>query len=135
MVNEDGKGRVVRGVVTATTDKYGGGVKIDGKWYDNKSGQPLPEKDAEITAIVIEDEIIHWKHANGSREAPPTDNPCNGQVPGDILEAAEILERCYEAIKGKPEYADASDESKRKAASVIFKEIMEGRRFKGMLKE
>lgn len=131
---------MIRGVVEALTKKYGGGFKVSGEFYNNRSGQGQPEQYREITATVADEkDIIHWeygikenldwqKHLERRKKSAPT-APQNekGEDEGDEIDAWRAL---YKEVDKIPELKDASEEEKRIVTSIIYKEKQENRRFK-----
>ncbi len=112
--------RVVRGVVEATTEKYGGGIKIDGTFYDIAEGVELPEKGIEIVAQVKGKKVISWKRVDDKSELDDSEIPRNVKAASDLfLAILKYLE--YKA-------PDISTRDRMVIASIIFKEIMETKR-------
>ena len=113
---------VVEGVVEATTEKYGGGVKIGGKFYDLSEGVKLPEKGAEIVAEIEGKNIVSWKEKKKEdRERKP-----QTQIPQHIKEATDTFLMILKYLE--KEMPDEDKKDRMIIASVVYKEVMEDRR-------
>jgi len=127
---------VVEGVVEATTKKYGGGVKIGGKFYDISEGVELPEKGAEIVAEVEGKNIVSWKEKKPKQKHEEQKPEQRGRekkiqtlpVPKHIKEATDTFLTILEYLEEKMPDGDRRD--RMIIASVVYKEVMEDRRKK-----
>jgi len=126
---------VVVGAVEATTQKYGGGVKINGVFYDLEQGIELPEKGRKIEAVVKGRKIIRWKYIDevdteDSRKIDDSEGSLRfGEIPKlprYVQTAADIFLGILKYVDGKIEGMSTKD--KVVVASVIFKEVMEFKR-------
>ncbi len=60
--------KTIQAVVEAVTEKYGGGVKLDGVFYNLAGGLELPEKGGEIVAVIQGKNVVKWWEVVGEGE-------------------------------------------------------------------
>jgi len=130
--------QILKGVVEATTQKFGGGVKIDGTFYDLAEGLEFPEKGQEIVVKLHGKKIVAWKALKALDEPDEAGGEAGGrsphsqiardgiQVPEEVMRAAELFAASIKAVEDTMPGLDRRDTVI--VASVIFKELMENGR-------
>lgn len=134
--------KTIQAVVEATTQKYGGGVKLDGVFYNLAEGLELPEKGDEIVAIIQGRNIIKWwkveeevEQDGGEEHEGPDKQGVKTFGLSDDIKIPENVKTITDTFLAILKYLDERAQnmwSKDKiiVASVVFKEIMETRRAK-----
>lgn len=134
----DEKTKKIQAVVEAVTEKYGGGVKLEGTFYNLAEGLDLPEKGEEIVATILGKTIIDWERVKEDEmEKSEQGTGPEGEkglelpdieVPGSVRAVADTFLAVLKHIDER--VPNMSTKDKIIVASVIFKEIMETKRAK-----
>lgn len=138
---EDEKTKVIRAVVEAVTEKYGGGVKLEGAFYNLAEGLELPEKGEEIMAKILGRTVVEWWKAEKEEKEKEEESKkseekgrkqekelLDVEVPEDVKAVTDMFLAILKQVDEKVPNIAAKD--KIIVTSVIFKEIMETKRAK-----
>jgi len=133
---------IVEGIVEATTTKHGGGIKVNGKWYNLKD-EKTPKKGEYVMLKVSGKNIREWRAikipepesiqdagtecvANGTGIEKRLTLPGDLEVPVEVKGSVDLFLAIMKYLKERVSGID--NKNLIIISSVMYKELMESKR-------